>query len=102
MARLLLFSELAILKEAGASGQYISTLQQVWQEYHAPPRLERQQWFNTDFVIKLNNWDQREKPKATTVPIRPGTLGADFFVLLTTTGTPTQLELLEGESIARA
>ena len=103
MARQLLFSEVAILIEAGASpNRDILKSQQVWQEYHAPPHLKRRKWFNTDFLIQLNNWDQQERPKATSVPIRPRTLGADFFVMLTPSGVATQLELLEGESIGKS
>jgi hypothetical protein len=102
MARQLLNSEVAILLEAGASpDRDIISSQQVSEEYHSAPHLKRQQWFNTDFLIRLNNWDRTLTAKSRIVPIRPQTLGADFFVMLTPTGIPTQLELLEGESVRK-
>jgi hypothetical protein len=102
MTRRLLNFEVAVLIEAGAyQDRDTATSQQVWREYHAPPHLKGRQWFNTDFVIELDNWDQSERPKPVSVPIRPNTLGADFFIMLTADRIPTMLELLEGESISR-
>jgi hypothetical protein len=103
VARELLQAEVAVLKAAGASrDRDLISSQKVWQEVHVPPHLKTDQWFNTDFCIELDNWDRRELPSATGVPIRPNTLGADFFVMLTPSGIPTMMELLEGESIRKS
>jgi len=103
MPRLLLNSEIAILQDAGASrGGKKNDLQQVRREYYSPPRQSCEQWFNTDFVVELDNWDQTQRPKAKCVPIRPKSPGAEFFVMLTPDGVATKLELLSGESIARS
>jgi len=102
MIRRLLNFEVAILVEAGAANDRdLAAAQQVWQEYHAPPHAKGRQWFNTDFVIELNNWNEDERLKASSVAVRPKTVGADYFVMLTADRTPTMLELLEGESIPK-
>lgn len=100
MSRQLLYSELAILLEVGASlpGD-IGTCPEVKSEYHSQPHISRKQWFNTDFFIELDNWDQDAHTKTSGVPIRPWSMAGCFYVQLTRKGIPTMLELLEGESL---
>jgi hypothetical protein len=103
MARTLLNSEIAILLEAGASTRRdILASQQVLHEYHAPPRLNRQRWFNTDFLIELQDWNNRDRSKGKCIPIRPWSLAGTFHVSLTSDGDPTTLELLDGESLPQS
>ncbi len=104
MSRTLLTSEISILLEAGAtSPREVLASQPVWRELHAPPHEAGQrQWFNTDFVVELREQDENEKQSGGCVPVRPYTLGGDFFVLLSTKGTPISMELLEGESIPKS
>jgi len=97
VTRELLNAEVAVLTAASTSRQIKN--QRVWQEVHVPPHLNSNQWFNTDFCIELDGWDRNELPYATGVPIRPQTMGADFFIMLTPSSVPTMMELLEGESI---
>jgi hypothetical protein len=101
MSRTLLTSEISIFIEAGAtSPREVLAAQSVWQEYHAPQRGRQPQWFNTDFVVELAEWQAGEL-HTSGMPVRPYTLGADYFVGLTANGAPVMLELLDGESIPK-
>jgi hypothetical protein len=104
MSRTLLTSETIILIEAGAtSPRKVLASQSVWRELHAPPHeTGQQQWFNTDFVVELTERDSSENRQVRGVPVRPYSLGGDFFVLLSAEGTPIRMELLEGESIPKS
>lgn len=101
MSRQLLTSEKSILIEAGVTPPpEVLASQSIWRELHVPPHQSGQrQWFNTDFVVEFMEAGRREERQVTSVPVRPLTLGADFFVQLSADGMPIMIELLEGESI---
>ncbi len=103
MTRRLLNFETAILSEAGVAGGFdIASRHQVLREYHAPPHVKGEQWFNTDFWVEINKCDDRTKTKISGPPIRPWTMAGQFYVRLTTAGIPITLELLEGESLLQS
>jgi hypothetical protein len=100
MTRRLLNFEIAILSEAGVSGGFdMASRHQVLREWHAPPYVKSEQWFNTDFWIEINEYSIRTKTKTKGPPIRPWSMAGQFYVVLTMDGVPLTLELLEGESL---
>lgn len=103
MSRLLLTSEIAILIESGATTPREALLAQpILEEYHVPQRLKQRQWFNTDFVVKLSEWNPNEKTYAWGTAVRPNTMGGAYYVLFVKNGIPIELELLEGEMFAKS
>ena len=96
----LLAFETEILLEAGVprDDRFLRTIQ-VTKEYYANKKSHQKIWFNTDFYIELDTKVKGVESKATCIPIRPESLGAEFFVSLTENRVPTMLELLDGESI---
>jgi hypothetical protein len=100
MSRPLLHLETALFIEGGAPADpaFMASLR-VLEEYHAPKRSPDARYFNTDVLIKIRAWIGGEKRNGKCVPVRPNTMGAEYFVMLDPTATPISLHLLNGESI---
>jgi len=73
----------------------------VVDEFYAAARVRGTQQFNTDFFVEVRDNREEVSRSVTIVPIKPNTMGCDFFVSERPSSRRIRIELLAGESIPR-
>jgi hypothetical protein len=101
VGRPLLHSEFAIIQSAYANTTMaIPSDVSVVREEYAPSRIGASRLFNTDFSLwllpNLPKWQERA---VEIIPVRPHSMGAEYFVTIRNDGAPALVELIGGESI---
>ena len=101
VGRPLLHSEFAILQSAYANSSVrIPPEVCVLREEYATSRVEAPRLFNADFSLwLLPDLPMREDRIVEVVPVRPHSMGAEYFLTIRNDGSPALMELIGGASI---
>lgn len=72
----------------------------VVREEHAPSQIGASQLFNVDFSLwLLPDLPERQERTVEVIPVRPHSMGAEYFVTIRNDGAPALVELIGGKSI---
>jgi hypothetical protein len=99
--RPILHSEFMIIQSAYANAAVkLSADVSVVKEEYTPSQIGKSRLFNADFSLwLLPDLPKRKERKVEVVPVRPHSIGAEYFVTIRNDGAPALVELIGGESI---
>jgi hypothetical protein len=99
--RRLLYSEFVIVQSAYANTTMTAPSDVcVLREEYSPSRIGAGRLFNTDFSLFLQpELPRRDDRIVEVVPVRPHSMGAEYFVTIRNDGAAALVELIGGESI---
>jgi len=101
-SRPLLYSEYAIIREAYKTNNRMPPSDiVVLEDDYDPSWVGAKKLFNADFMLKLCETDYSDVT-VEVVPVRPHTMGAEYFIVIRDDGLPVLVHLLAGEAIPLA